>query len=71
MDVVLLSHAHGDHIGDAKMAGPNAGTCAKPATVSAAPNSNTAEIAAAKNSAVVVSNDMAAFLSGKIKTSGA
>jgi len=65
--VVLLSHAHGDHIGDTKAAGPNAGTCANPETVSAAPNSNTAEIAAAKNSAVVVSNDMAAFLGKKIQ----
>lgn len=65
--VVLLSHAHGDHIGDTKAAELNAGTCANPGTVSAAPNSNTAEIAAAKNSAVVVSNDMAAFLSKKIQ----
>lgn len=65
--VVLLSHAHGDHIGDRKAAGPNAGTCDKPETVPAAPNSNTAEIAAAKNSAVVVSNDMRAFLSKKIQ----
>jgi len=65
--VVLLSHAHGDHIGDTKAAALNAGSCAKPETVSAAPNSNTAEIAAAKNSAVVVSNDMAAFLGKKIQ----
>jgi hypothetical protein len=65
--VVLLSHAHGDHIGDSKAAGPNAGTCDKPETVSAAPNSNTAEIAAAKNSAVIVSNDMGAFLSKKLQ----
>lgn len=66
--VVLLSHAHGDHIGDTKAAGPNAGTCDKPDTVSAAPNSNTAEIAAAKNAAVVVSNDMGTFLAKKIQT---
>ena len=65
--VVLLSHAHGDHIGDSKATGPNAGTCDKPETVSAAPNSNTAEIAAAKNSAVIVSNDMGAFLNKKIQ----
>src|SRR5262245_24641168 len=65
--VVLLSHAHGDHIGDTKAAGPSAGTCANPETVSAAPNSNTAEIATVKNSAVVVSNDMAAFLGKKIQ----
>ena len=65
--VVLLSHAHGDHIGDRRAARLNAGTCAAPETVSAAPNSNTAEIAAAKKSAVVVSNDMAAFLSKKLE----
>src|SRR3989449_10926534 len=65
--VVLLTHAHGDHIGDTKAAGPDAGACDQPATVSAAPNSNTAEIAAAKNSAVIVSNDMGAFLTRKIQ----
>jgi L-ascorbate metabolism protein UlaG (beta-lactamase superfamily) len=57
--VVLLSHAHGDHIGETKAAGPDAGTCDQPSTVSAAPNSN---------SAVIVSNDMGAFLSRKIQT---
>lgn len=34
--VILLSHAHGDHIGATKAAGVNAGTCNKPQTVSAA-----------------------------------
>jgi len=65
--VVLLTHAHGDHIGDTKAAGPDAGTCDRPGTVSAAPNSNTAEIAVAKNAAVIVSNDMAAFLARKMQ----
>ena len=49
--VVLLSHAHGDHMGDRKMSAQNAGTCERPDTVSAAPHSTTAEIAAAKNAA--------------------
>jgi glyoxylase-like metal-dependent hydrolase (beta-lactamase superfamily II) len=31
--VVLLSHAHGDHIGDGKLSAPGAGTCEKPQTV--------------------------------------
>lgn len=66
--VVLLTHAHGDHIGDTKAARLGAGPCEQPETVSAAPNSNTAEIAAVKNSAVVVSNDMGAFLARKIQT---
>lgn len=65
--VVLLSHAHGDHIGDRKLAGLNAGTCEKPETVSAAPNSNTAEIAAAKNSAIITGVPMDAFLSKKVQ----
>ena len=65
--VVLLSHAHGDHIGDTKADGPDAGSCDQPRTVSAAPHSNTAEIAAAKSSAVIVSNDMGAFLGRKIQ----
>ena len=65
--MILLSHAHGDHIGDTKAAGHNAGTCNKPQTVSATPNSNTAEIAAAKNSAIMTSRPMTAFLSKKIQ----
>ncbi|HSQ04898.1 MAG TPA: MBL fold metallo-hydrolase [Burkholderiales bacterium] len=65
--VVLLSHAHGDHIGDRKMAKLNAGTCDKPETVSAAPSSTTAEIAAAKNAAVVMVADMGAFIGRKIE----
>jgi L-ascorbate metabolism protein UlaG (beta-lactamase superfamily) len=65
--VVLLSHAHGDHIGDTKPPSADAGTCEQPDTVSAAPHSNTAEIAAEKNAAVVVSNDMGAFLGKKIE----
>src|SRR5262249_18371713 len=30
IDVVILSHAHGDHIGDMKLKALEAGTCAKP-----------------------------------------
>ena len=66
--VVLLSHAHGDHIGDQKAAGINAGTCGRPETVSAAPTSNTVEIAAAKNAALIVSNTHVGFLAPKIQS---
>src|SRR5918998_3317471 len=51
--IVLLSHAHGDHIGDQKLAELNAGTCAQPKLVPAGPNSVTAEIVSAKNSAMM------------------
>ena len=66
--VVLLSHAHGDHMGDRKLKAQDAGTCAAPETVSAAPNSTTAEIAATKNSAVMMVAPMAAFIGRKVET---
>ena len=65
--VVLLSHAHTDHIGDRKLAALDAGTCEKPETVSALPNSTTAEIAAAKNSSLIMIRNMAFFLGRKIE----
>jgi L-ascorbate metabolism protein UlaG (beta-lactamase superfamily) len=68
IDVVLLSHAHGDHIGDMKMKGLEAGTCENPQLVSAAPNSTTAEIAAAKNAAVIMIAPLANFIGRKIET---
>jgi L-ascorbate metabolism protein UlaG (beta-lactamase superfamily) len=64
--VVLLSSVHSDHIGDVKAAAVNAGTCGSPTTVSAEPNSNTAEIAAFKNAAVIVGGEMQDFLNKKI-----
>jgi L-ascorbate metabolism protein UlaG (beta-lactamase superfamily) len=68
VDVVILSHAHGDHIGDMKMKALEAGTCDNPEVVSAAPNSNTGEIAAAKNSAVIMVVPLANFIGKKIET---
>jgi len=65
--VVLLSHAHGDHIGDRRIKAPGAGTCAAIETVSAAPNSMTAEVAAAKNAAIVMTSDMAIFVGSRIQ----
>jgi L-ascorbate metabolism protein UlaG (beta-lactamase superfamily) len=65
--VVLLSHAHGDHIGDQKLKAPGAGTCANADRVSAGPNSMTAEVAAAKNSAIAMTSDMGTFIARKIE----
>jgi glyoxylase-like metal-dependent hydrolase (beta-lactamase superfamily II) len=65
--VVLLSHAHGDHMGDQRLKGQGAGTCARPELVSAAPHSTTAEIAAAKNSALLMMIPMASFLGRKVE----
>jgi len=65
---VLLSHAHGDHVGDLKLKAQDAGACDNPDLISAAPNSTTAEIAAAKNAAVMMSIPMANFIAKKIDT---
>ena len=60
--------AHGDHLGDMKLTAIGAGTCDNVPVVSAAPNSTTAEIAAAKNAAVVMVSPLAAFVGRKIDT---
>jgi L-ascorbate metabolism protein UlaG (beta-lactamase superfamily) len=65
--VVLLTHAHGDHIGDRRITALNQGTCDKPETVAAAPNGTTAEIAAAKNSSLIMIRNMAFFVGKKIE----
>ncbi len=67
LHVVLLSHAHGDHIGDQKLKALGAGTCSNSDRVAAGPNSMTAEIAAAKNTAIVMTSDMGAFIGTKIQ----
>ena len=64
--VVLLSHAHGDHIGDQKLKAVGAGECANSERVPAGPNSMTAEIAAAKNAAIVMTTDMGTFIGRKV-----
>src|SRR5437899_1285730 len=65
---ILITHAHGDHLGAGKLnQSPDAGNavCTTPPTV-AAPETNLAEIASAKNSAVIAGLGLASFLSLKI-----
>ncbi len=71
VDVVLLSSVHPDHLGSRIPRALNAGTCAKPdASVKTTPNSNTANIAAAKKSKVVVGGEMHRFLRTKVVAAG-
>ena len=65
--VVLLTHVHGDHIGDQKLKAPGAGTCANSERVAAGPHSMTAEVAAAKNAAIVMTTDMGTFIGQKVQ----
>ena len=64
---VLLSHVHGDHIGDQKLSALGAGTCANSQRVPAGPNSMTAEVAAAKKAAIVMTSDMGSFIGRKVQ----
>lgn len=63
---VLLSHMHGDHVGDLKLKAPGAGTCANSGR-EPAPNSTTAEVVAAKNAAMVMTRAIGGFVGNKVK----
>jgi L-ascorbate metabolism protein UlaG (beta-lactamase superfamily) len=64
--LVLLTHMHGDHVGDQKLTAPGAGTCANSGRVPA-PNSTTAEVVAAKNAAMVMTRAIGGFVGNKVQ----
>src|SRR5690606_22712002 len=71
IDAVLLSHVHGDHLGDVHQPAANAGTCASPDfSVNVAPVSNTVAIAVAKKAQLVLGGEMPAFFGPKLKAAG-
>ena len=71
IDVILVSHMHGDHVGDRHTKAPNAGTCSKPDfSVVAAPNTNSVNIALAKNAKIVTGSEMPPFFGNKLKALG-
>src|SRR5256885_1809381 len=65
--VMLLSHAHTDHLGDTRPNRSAPGTCAAPAAGPANPDSNFVSIASAKNAAVIAPGELADFLGRKIQ----
>ncbi len=71
IDIILVSHMHGDHVGNAHMKAPNSGTCEKPdVSVSAMPNSSAVNIAIAKKSKIVTGSEMPPFFAAKLKANG-
>lgn len=71
IDVVLLSHVHGDHLGDRRISTVNMGECDRPETnVNTTPNSNTVDIAVTKKAQIVVGSEIDSFLANKIKALG-
>jgi L-ascorbate metabolism protein UlaG (beta-lactamase superfamily) len=71
IDVVLVSHVHGDHIGNRHNKAPNAGSCAAPdASVDATPLSNSVKIAVAKKAKIVTGSEMPKFFAARMKAAG-
>ena len=67
INVMLLSHAHTDHIGDTRPNRSAPGTCAAPSAGAANPDSNFVDIASLKNAAVIVPGELSDFLGRKIQ----
>jgi len=71
VDAVLLTHVHGDHLGDRHQPSANAGTCAKPDfSVKVTPNSNSVNIVVGKQAKFLVGAEMASFFRKKIAQLG-
>lgn len=71
VDAVLLSHVHGDHVGDPISSGPDAGTCAEPdALVEVTPNSNSVNIVVGKRARFLVGGEMASFFQKEVVAAG-
>lgn len=71
IDVILVSHMHGDHVGNSHAKAPNSGACDKPdMSVSAMPNSSVVNIALAKNAKIVTGSEMPPFFANKLKANG-
>ncbi len=71
VDIILVSHMHGDHVGNAHNKAPNSGTCESPdVSVSEIPNTSAVAIALAKKSKIVTGSDMPPFFAAKLKANG-
>ena len=71
IDIILVSHMHGDHVGNAHNKAPNSGSCDKPdMSVSALPNTSAVNIALAKKSKIVTGSEMPPFFAAKLKANG-
>ncbi len=71
IDIILVSHMHGDHVGNAHNKAPNSGSCDKPdVSVSALPNTNAVNIALAKKAKIVTGSEMPPFFAAKLRANG-
>lgn len=72
IDALLVSHMHGDHVGNAHIKAVNQGSCGQPQTPEGAlPNTNTVNIAITKKAKIITGSEMPKFFASKLKTLGA
>ena len=71
IDAILVSHMHGDHVGDKTIKAVNAGDCAKPLTpVNALPATNSVNIALSRHALIITGSEMPKFFAAKLKAAG-
>lgn len=71
IDAILVSHMHGDHVGDRHIPAPNAGTCDDPdVSTTAVPNTNSVNIAVATGAKIITGSEMPRFFANKLKALG-
>ena len=71
IDIILVSHMHGDHVGNAHNKEPNSGSCDKPdMSVSALPHTSAVNIALAKKAKIVTGSEMPPFFAAKLRAGG-
>lgn len=71
IDAVLVSHMHGDHVGNQHIQRVNEGDCGRPVTtVNALPNTSSVNIALAKKAKIITGSEMPKFFAGKLKKLG-
>ncbi len=71
IDVILVSHMHGDHVGDKHIKEPGSGDCKSTKfPVKVLPNTNTVNIALAKDAKILTGSEMPKFFGAKLKALG-
>jgi L-ascorbate metabolism protein UlaG (beta-lactamase superfamily) len=71
IDVILVSHMHGDHVGDKHTKAVNAGECGKPdMSVNSSPETLVVQIAIAKSAKIITGSEMPTFFAAKLKAAG-
>lgn len=71
LDALLVSHMHGDHVGDRHLPAVNAGSCDNPdVSVMAAPKTNTVAVALDKQAKIITGSEMPKFFAGKLAAGG-